>query len=142
VSRKKPVVLPDLDDEEFKARLRPLEHTIVPGAKGEVRDSQKQHIGGESPPAIKPPDIQSVGIPDHRSSGAVEAAQRLEQLRQARGEKQRFEFVLPVRVGHALAEEARRAGMSATRKLLEILRNAGFPVLDEDLIDLRKERRR
>jgi len=69
-------------------------------------------------------------------------ARRLERLRQARGEKQRFEFVLPVRVGRALAEEGRKSGISATRKLLEILRDAGLPVLDEDLLDLRKEKRR
>jgi hypothetical protein len=142
VSRKNPVLLPDLDDEAFKARLRPLEHTIVPGAKGEVRDSQDRDPGDQNSLTTTSPDIRPFDLPDYRHSGTIEAAQRLEQLRQARGEKQRFEFVLPVRVGRALAEEARMSGMSATRKLLEILRDAGLPVLEEDLIDLRKEKRR
>jgi hypothetical protein len=144
VRRKDPVPLPDLDDETFKARLQPLAHRVVPAAKpsAAVGAEQEQRPRDQETPNTRIMDFQSSNIPEFRNSGAVEAARRLERLRQARGEKQRFEFVLPVRVGRALAEEGRRSGMSATRKLLEILRDAGLPVLEEDLLDLRKEKRR
>src|SRR5215210_6266513 len=115
---------------EFPARCtRPSE---------KMHSSQDRRPGDQGLSAFEP-DVRSPDIPEYRYSGVIEAAQRLEHLCQARGEKQRFEFVLPVRVGRALAEDARKSGMSATRKLLEILRDAGLPVLDEDLLDLRKE---
>jgi hypothetical protein len=59
-----------------------------------------------------------------------------------RGPKRRFEYLIPQRVGDALAKQAALQGKSATILLLEVLREAGYPVIPEDLIDLRKERRR
>ena len=52
--------------------------------------------------------------------------------------KRRFEYLIPDRVGRALAEDAASQGKSATARLLEVLRDAGYPVIDEDLVDLRK----
>jgi hypothetical protein len=72
----------------------------------------------------------------------VAAAHRLAEIEQARGPKRRFEYLIPARVGDALAEDAARQGKSATVRLLEVLRDAGYPVIPEDLLDLRKERRR
>ena len=144
MSRKDPMPLPDLDDEAFKARLQPLAHRVVPTARASAEASVPRERPSEdqNTSSAGGAEFRSSGITEYLNSSAVEAARRLERLRQARGEKQRFEFVLPVRVGRALAEEGRKSGISATRKLLEILRDAGLPVLDEDLLDLRKEKRR
>ena len=80
--------------------------------------------------------------PDEWREGLVGAAERLAHIEQTRGPKRRFEYLIPARVGDALAEDAARQGKSATVRLLEVLRDAGYPVIPEDLIDLRKERRR
>ena len=66
------------------------------------------------------------------------AAQQLERVEAARGAKRRFEYLIPERVGRALATDAAARGVSATTRLLEILRDAGYPVIQEDLVDLRK----
>jgi hypothetical protein len=194
--------LPDLDDEEFTARLKPLEAAVIPQSgpavsrastppdirssvslddrpsgrtkhwnaglpefrgeaeslavdrgiqKGSHPDSPELRVG--EPPAFwndgsldirmnRTPALRSSGITDVRSSGLVSAAERLAQIEQIRGPKRRFEYLIPARVGDALAEDAARQGKSATIRLLEVLRIAGYPVIEEDLIDLRKERRR
>ncbi|MDR3740807.1 MAG: hypothetical protein P4L40_17465 [Terracidiphilus sp.] len=59
-----------------------------------------------------------------------------------RGPKGRFEYLIPVRVGDALAADAARRGQAAATRLLEILRDAGYPVIPEDFLDRRKEKRR
>jgi hypothetical protein len=82
------------------------------------------------------------GTPRGRWTGVVGAAERLEYIEQTRGPKRRFEYLIPRRVGDALAKDAACQGKSATVLLLEVLRDAGYPVIPEDLIDLRKERRR
>jgi plasmid stability protein len=48
------------------------------------------------------------------------------------------EFLLPERVVAALRVEAAESGVSLSIKLLEILRNSGYPVIDEDFVDIRK----
>lgn len=95
-------------------------------------------------PSVRDNDSEDVRTenPDERKPGRVVAAQRLAQIERVRGPKRRFEYFIPARVGDALAEDAARQGKSATLRLLEVLQNAGYPVLPEDLIDLRKERRR
>jgi hypothetical protein len=128
VSRKGAQPLPDLEDAEFVARLRPLEQAVVPG--GQRRQQE---------PAAR---SSLTGDPDIRSAGPVAAAQRFEEMRQVKGEKRRFEYLLPERVGRALADEAAKTGVSASLKLLEILQNAGYPVIREDFTDLRKLPRR
>jgi hypothetical protein len=189
----KPPSLPDLDDEEFAARLKPLETAVLPQIEPVIRrpanpDDRNSGNSGRrrpknarpanemellvrnsvSPESINPinPDIRSTrGVEDRnagdpeagmdtppvfrtsgdreiRKSGLVDAAERLATIEQIRGPKRRFEYLIPARVGDALAEDAARQGKSATIRLLEVLRDAGYPVIPEDLMDLRRERRR
>jgi hypothetical protein len=184
----KPPSLPDLDDEEFAARLKPLETAVLPKIEpviprpaspddrssgySERRRPENARPANEmlvrnsvSPDRINPvnPDIRSTRSMDDRNagdpgadipvfrtsgdreirkSGLVDAAERLAKIEQIRGPKRRFEYLIPARVGDALAEDAARQGKSATIRLLEVLRDAGYPVIPEDLMDLRRERRR
>jgi hypothetical protein len=189
----KPPSLPDLDDEEFAARLKPLETAVLPQPEPAIRRSanpddrnsgyserwRPENARAEnemellvrnsvSPEGMDPvnPDIRSTRSMDDRNagdpgagrdtppvfrtsgdreirkSGLVGAAERLAVIEQIRGPKRRFEYLIPARVGDALAEDAARQGKSATIRLLEVLREAGYPVIPEDLMDLRRERRR
>jgi len=114
MSRRASQTLPDMDDAEFAAKLRPLGDAILP--KSEY------------------PEHRSTDTPGSR----ITAAERMEEIERARGPKRRFEYLIPVRVGEALAEDAARRGQSAATRLLEVLRDAGYPVIREDFIDLRK----
>jgi len=92
------------------------------------------------------------GVPEFRNSGmavrasaqpqpmqnAIAAAERVEQTRAARGPRKGVEFLLPDRVVQALRVAAAQDGVTMSVKLLEVLRNAGYPVIDEDFIDLRR----
>ena len=123
MSRKQSPNLPDLeeDDSIFQRKMRPLVEQVLPkDRKPESRENQ------------------TVGNPDKRNPGPVGAAQQVERIEAARGTKRRFEYLIPERVGRALASDAATRGVSATTRLLEILRDAGYPVIREDLIDLRK----
>jgi len=120
--KRRTTLLPDLpdDDAAFAERLRPLASKLLPPDKSRDRKSE---------------------IPDSRLSGSPRqtSASRRDEIEAKRGPKKRFEYVLPVRVGEALAEDARKRGQSATTRLLKVLRNSGYPVIQEDLIDLRVE---
>jgi hypothetical protein len=118
----KAAALPDLDDVEFAAKLRPLQ-SVLP-----------KRISGN-------PDKRSSGETDIRKS-RLSVAEHIEAIEQARGPKRRFEYLIRVRVGDALAADAAGKGMSAAMRLLEVLRDAGYPVKPEDFVDLRKERGR
>jgi hypothetical protein len=72
----------------------------------------------------------------------ISVAKHIEHIEQLRGPKRRFEFLIPVRVGEALADDAAGRGQSAATRLLEVLRDAGYPVIPEDFVDLRKEKGR
>jgi hypothetical protein len=85
---------------------------------------------------------QGAGAPSLDDPSIVSAARRQAEIEAARGLKRRFEYVLPERVGRALAADAEARGTSATTRLLEVLREAGYPVIPEDLVDLRKMPRR
>ncbi len=126
---KKPAVrLPDIeDDAAFTSRL-PLASKILPG-QPDIRKTDKTNI-------------RRTGIPDNQKSGTARqvVASRRDEIEAKRGPKKRYEYVLPIRVGDALADDARKNGVSATVRLLQVLRNAGYPVIQEDLIDLRLER--
>lgn len=115
--------LPDLEDDDsaFRAKMTPLMETALPA---------------DRKPAQPPP--RKSEHPDKRSVGLVGAAQQQERIEAARGAKRRFEYVIPERVGRALAVDAMNRGVSATTRLLEVLRDAGYPVIPEDLVDLRK----
>jgi len=129
---KKPAVqLPNIeDDAAFAARLQPLASKILPG-KSETHNSDDPTVGIS-------------GLPDYRQTESPRqiAASRRDEIEAKRGPKKRYEYVLPTRVGDALANEARKNGVSATLRLLQVLRNAGYPVIQEDLLDLRLERAR
>jgi hypothetical protein len=117
----KPAPLPDMDDAEFTTKLRTLGDMVLPKTGKQVSRTSVN--------------------PDTRTS-RLTAAERIEEIEQTRGPKRRFEYLIPIRVGEALAADAAAKGQSAATRLLEILRDAGYPVKQEDFVDLRKERRR
>jgi hypothetical protein len=129
---KKPSIqLPDIeDDAAFAARLQPLASKILPIAP-DIRKS-----GNADNRISDMPDIRIAGTPRQA------VASRRDEIETKRGPKKRYEYVLPTRVGDALADEARKNGVSATLWLLQVLRKAGYPVIPEDLLDLRLERTR
>jgi hypothetical protein len=125
----KAAALPDLDDAEFAAKLRPLGESVLPKAGRSTSRTTNQtdrRISGETV----------------AQKSRLSVAERLEAIEQTRGPKKRFEYLIPVRVGDALAADAASKGMSAATRLLEVLRDAGYPVKPEDFVDLRKERAR
>lgn len=123
MTRRPTQILPDLEDDDavFRRKMRPLLEQALP----------KDRKTGN--PVIRNNETQ-----DKRGSGLVGAAQQQERIETARGVKKRFEYLIPERVGRALAADAANKGLSATTRLLEVLRDAGYPVIQEDLIDLRK----
>jgi hypothetical protein len=129
--KKPPIQLPNIeDDAAFAARLKPLASRILPEIP-ENRSTDDHHIRRSE-------------LPDSHDSGSPRqaVASRRDVIEAKRGPKKRYEYVLPTRVGDALASEARKNGVSATLWLLKVLRNAGYPVIEEDLLDLRLERAR
>ena len=127
---KKPAIrLPDIeDDAAFAASLQPLASKVLAGKTNDrTRGNPDNRISGM-------PDNQKIGTPRQV------VASRRDEIEAKRGPKKRYEYVLPIRVGDALADEARKNGMSATLCLLQVLRKAGYPVIQEDLLDLRQER--
>jgi hypothetical protein len=123
------IVLPDLDDADFEAKLRPLGDAVIPKT-GRTNNRTSVY-----------PDIRKSGPVDIRKS-RLSVAERIEEIEHARGPKRRFEYLIPVRVGDALAADAASKGQSAATRLLEVLRDAGYPVKPEDFVDLRKEKGR
>ena len=123
MSRKVIPSLPDLeeDDSAFRTKMQPLVEQALPSER------QGKH-----------PEDRKTGGKDKRINGLVGAAQQQERIEAARGVKRRFEYLIPERVGRALAADAANRGVSATTRLLEVLRDAGYPVIQEDLVDLRK----
>src|SRR3954454_1528045 len=120
--------LPDLDDAEFAAKLQPLANTVIPqSGRPNIRTSER-------------PTRSASKSAEQRSRLSV--AEHMESIEHQRGPKRRFEYLIPVRVGEALAKDAAAQGKSAATRLLEILRDSGYPVIPEDFIDLRKERGR
>jgi hypothetical protein len=128
-AKPKPAPLPDMDDAEFTTKLRSLGDAVLPRS-----GKQANRISVNT-------DKHTGGSPDNRTS-RLSAAERIEEIEQSRGPKRRFEYLIPIRVGDALAADAAAKGQSAATRLLEVLRDAGYPVKQEDFVDLRKERRR
>lgn len=120
--------LPDLDDADFTAKLRPLGDAVL------------QKTGYMNSRIPVPTDNRIGGRSEDRKSRLL-VAERIEAIEQSRGPKRRFEYLISIRVGDALAADAATKGQSAATRLLEILRDAGYPVKPEDFIDLRKEKR-
>ena len=133
MSRAPSSTLPDLEDTEFAAKLRPLGDAVIPKSK-----QSDKRISGV-------PDNQVSVHADslkQSSKSRLSVAEHLERIEKARGPKRRFEYLIPVRVGDALAADAAKRGQSAATRLLEVLRDAGYPVILEDFIDLWKEKGR
>ncbi len=147
--------LPDIDDALFKARLKPLADSVLPRIGPALESSQVAATAQAAPleaPAPKGveaagPDLHTSnsGVPDIRNAGSPDyqappfaALHVVEQTRAARGPRRGVEFLLPERVVAALRVEAAESGVSLSIKLLEILRNSGYPVIDEDFVDIRK----
>jgi hypothetical protein len=129
--KKSAVQLPNIeDDAAFAARLQPLASKILPGR------SEIQASGISTKRITDDPDDRQSATPRQA------VASRRDEIEAKRGPRKRYEYVLPARVGDALADEARKNGVSATLWLLQVLRNAGYPVIPEDLLDLRLERAR
>jgi hypothetical protein len=87
-------------------------------------------------PAGRPsgsPGPRPTGQPENGLHGSASAQRAI---------KRGVEFLLPDRVVLALKADAAQRGVSASIRLLEILRDAGYPVFQEDFIDLRKLPRR
>ena len=145
MSRRPPANLPDLDDEVFRAKMQPLVEQALPDSRKSIQPDnrisaeQDIRISTHSGQRISErPETRKDGPPANHSPGHVVAAQKIELIEQKRGAKRRYEYLIPERVGNALAADAARRGISATMRLLEILRDAGYPVILEDLVDLRK----
>jgi hypothetical protein len=108
-----PETLPDLDDDAvFRARMQPLVERTIPESR-----------------------ISGIPVERAATTGAMREVERIERVR---GPKKRFEYLIPERVGQALAVDAAKRGVSASTRLLEVLRDSGYPVIREDLVDLRK----
>ena len=137
MSKSPRLALPDLDDREFTSKLKPLSDAVIQKS-GAVDSRSSGHLEVRNQESA---DDHRAGYPDIRES-RLSVAERIEQIEQIRGPKRRFEFLIPVRVGEALASDAAVRGQSAATRLLEVLRDAGYPVIPEDFVDLRKERGR
>jgi len=66
----------------------------------------------------------------------------LEPIRPAKPKRQKVEFLLPEPVVLEIKTRAARRQISGTTLLLEVLRDAGYPVTEADFVDLRKLPRR
>ena len=135
--RSTPRALPDLDDTEFAAKLRPLGDAVIPKT-GRPYNRIPDYTDIRRPDST---DTREIDHLDTRKS-RLSVAEHIEHIEKIRGPKRRFEFLIPVRVGEALAMDAAGRGQSAATRLLEVLRDAGYPVIPEDFVDLRKERGR
>ncbi len=83
---------------------------------------------------------QEDSAPDSNSPLAerIAAVTHIEEVRAARGPKKGVEFLLPERVVSALKIAAAKDGTSMSVKVLEALRDAGYPITTADFVDLRK----
>jgi len=134
MSRATSSTLPDLDDTEFAAKLRPLGDAVISKSR-QVNKRISEYPDNQSSARAGNPRLED-------AKSRLSVAKHLERIEKARGPKRRFEYLIPVRVGDALASDAAKRRQSAATRLLEILRDAGYPVIPEDFIDLRKEKGR
>lgn len=142
--------LPDLEDADYAAKLRPLGDAVIPRSgqsfnrMSDYTDTRKAGLPTDRSSNhmdTRDSDSSDARKSDHMRS-RISVAEHIEHVEQIRGPKRRFEFLIPVRVGEALAKDASGRGQSAATRLLEVLRDAGYPVIPEDFVDLRKEKGR
>ena len=135
-----PAALPDIDDEVFKERLAPLARAVLPAGP----ERTLPRIDGNNPAERNVGDSESryAGMSDSRKDGLgapqTLAPPTVAAPRPMRGPRRGVEFLLPEQVVIALKTEAAQRGTSMSVRVLEILRDAGYPVGDQDFIDLRK----
>lgn len=139
--RKPPVAtLPDIDDEVFKQRLAPLARAVLPA--GSERGTPDNASGIPESRKSESQDTRYAGISEQRRGELVTSQETapavVDAPRPARGPRRGVEFLLPEQVVIALKTEAAQRGTSMSVRVLEILRDAGYPVSDQDFIDLRK----
>lgn len=139
--RKPPAAtLPDIDDEVFKERLAPLARAVLPA--GPERTSPRVDGNSLAERGAGGSDSRHAGISDIRNdelgTSQMPVLPTVAALRPTRGPRRGVEFLLPEQVVIALKTEAAQRGTSMSVRVLEILRNAGYPVSDQDFIDLRK----
>jgi hypothetical protein len=118
MSKSKGAPLPDLDDDELVRRLQPLAESVLPPGQGRGRGAPPAEAPVASPP--KPAAAAPVAKPPRTG----------------------IEFLLPEAVVTDIKTRALQRGVTATVLLLEVLRDAGYPVTDADFTDLRKLPRR
>src|SRR5690242_20635300 len=90
--------LPDLDDAEFAAKLRPLGNAVIPKSR------QADKRTSDHPDSRVSVNMNSPSYEGSKSRTSV--AEHLKRIEKARGPKRRFEYLIPVRVGDALAADA------------------------------------
>jgi len=139
--RKPPAAaLPDIDDEVFKQRLAPLARAVLPA--GSERASPDIDSGSPGHRKVDNPDTRHTAVPEKEReelvTAHVEAPAVVSAPPPMRGPRRGVEFLLPEQVVIALKTEAAQRGTSMSVRVLEILRDAGYPVRDQDFIDLRK----
>lgn len=107
-------------------------HSVSTATETKNADVQKSETGNNK--------IQKNIILDNDllNDPTIQAALELKRIHELRGQKKRFDFFLPNRVGEHLAAEAKGRGVTPAVRLMEILRDAGYPVIEEDLLDMRK----
>ncbi len=123
--------LPDLDDEELKRRLAPLADAALPAGQERGSPSRVPPPSPPAAPASMPvpllPIVSPVPVP---RSPAVKPPRK------------GIEFLLPETVVTEIKTRAAQRGVTATILLLELLRDAGYPVTEADFTDLRRLPRR
>ncbi len=133
-AKRSSAAIPDLDDVTLAEQLAPLK-AMLPGSRQALPDSPPPSL----PPALSAAD--PVG-PPAPSPAAAEELQTLPRPVQERRPRKGIEFLLPEPIVTEIKTRAAQRGVSATILLLGMLRDVGYPVLDEDFLDLRKTPRR
>jgi hypothetical protein len=127
------VPLPDLDDEELKRRLAPLAGAALPAGQGRGNPSPVPPPSSPAAPTPMPapllPIVPPVPVPAPRPPAA-------------KPPRKGIEFLLPETVVTEIKTRAAQRGVTATILLLELLRDAGYPVTEADFTDLRRLPRR
>ena len=128
---RQPPLLPDINDDELKRRLAPLTASVLPAGAPRLPAASPAPAPAAELPAIVhvPPPPVIVAAPPTPAPAA-------------RPPRKGIEFLLPERVVAEIKMRAAQRGISATILLLELLRDAGYPVVEADFTDLRKAPRR
>jgi len=92
-------------------------------------------------PSTPLPDVSDAEFKDQLQPLAERVLPR-KAPRVVKAPRQPMEFLLPDPVRREIKARAVQRGISNTTLLLEVLRDAGYPVTDADFIDMRKQTRK